>query len=220
MPVPELEWCGRCAGEHLKSITKEFQPFQTVNQLCWGPNLNASMQINTAWGVNGELETCAHQHGWGMIGPQMWWDGYYGWNVRMEGHWLLGMDRQEMKPPCCSVRQWPAKENGAPPGQGWEPDTGCPSQGDWEDEASIDGAASGSQDLVLMGVFKHPNTCWGDSTAGHRQSKRILGPIDDIFLLPEQQWEEVLCWTMFSAPGRGSRAVGLQWPWSSGDWDP
>ena len=44
-------------------------------------------------------------------------------------------------------------------------------------------AASSSKGLVLMGDFNHPDTCWGDNTAGHKQSRRFLEYIDDNFLL-------------------------------------
>ena len=45
------------------------------------------------------------------------------------------------------------------------------------------GAASRSQALVLMGDFNHPNICWRDNTAGHKQSRRFLECVDDNFLL-------------------------------------
>ena len=45
------------------------------------------------------------------------------------------------------------------------------------------GAASRSQALVLMGDFSHPDICWRDNTAGHKQSRRFLECIDDNFLL-------------------------------------
>ncbi|KAK4812684.1 hypothetical protein QYF61_012194 [Mycteria americana] len=45
------------------------------------------------------------------------------------------------------------------------------------------GAASGSQALVLMGNFNHPDICWRDNTAGHEQSRRFLERVDDNFLL-------------------------------------
>lgn len=40
-----------------------------------------------------------------------------------------------------------------------------------------------SQALVLMGDFNHPNICWRDNRAGHKQSKRILEDVDHNFLL-------------------------------------
>jgi len=36
------------------------------------------------------------------------------------------------------------------------------------------GAASHSQALVLMGDFSHPDICWWDNTAWHKQSRRFL----------------------------------------------
>ena len=43
------------------------------------------------------------------------------------------------------------------------------------------GAASCSQNLLLMGDINHPDLCWGDNTAGHKQSRRFLECIDDNF---------------------------------------
>lgn len=37
------------------------------------------------------------------------------------------------------------------------------------------------QNMILMRNFNQPNTCWRDSTAGHRQSARFLECIDDNF---------------------------------------
>ncbi|PKU40674.1 glycerol kinase [Limosa lapponica baueri] len=34
-----------------------------------------------------------------------------------------------------------------------------------------------------MGDFSHPSICWRDNTAGHKQFRRFLECIDDIFLL-------------------------------------
>ncbi|PKU32048.1 dtw domain-containing protein 2 [Limosa lapponica baueri] len=34
-----------------------------------------------------------------------------------------------------------------------------------------------------MGDFNHPNICWRDNTAGHKQSRRFLERVDDNFLL-------------------------------------
>ncbi|KAM9608247.1 uncharacterized protein ACIBXB_000772 [Morphnus guianensis] len=60
-----------------------------------------------------------------------------------------------------------------------------PDQEDQTDEAPYRqlGAASHSQALVIMGKFNHPNICWRDNTAGHKQSRRLLECIDDNFLL-------------------------------------
>ena len=56
---------------------------------------------------------------------------------------------------------------------------GCyrpPNQEDQANEASYRhiGEASCPQALVLMGEFNHPNICWRDNTAGHKQSRRFL----------------------------------------------
>ena len=38
------------------------------------------------------------------------------------------------------------------------------------------------QALVLTGDFNHPDICWRDNTAGHKQSRRFLERVDDNFL--------------------------------------
>ncbi|KAM6334154.1 LOW QUALITY PROTEIN: cytosolic phospholipase A2 gamma [Alca torda] len=45
------------------------------------------------------------------------------------------------------------------------------------------GATLHSLALDLMGDFSHPNICWRDNTAGHKQSKKFLECINDSFLL-------------------------------------
>jgi len=45
------------------------------------------------------------------------------------------------------------------------------------------GEASCSKALVLMGNFNHPDICWRDNTAGHRQARSFLECIADNFLL-------------------------------------
>ena len=45
------------------------------------------------------------------------------------------------------------------------------------------GEASCSKAFVLMGDFNHPDICWRDNTAGHRQSRKFLECIEDNFLL-------------------------------------
>ena len=37
-----------------------------------------------------------------------------------------------------------------------------------------------------MGDFSHPDACWRDNTAGHKQSRRFLGCIDDNFQVTEE----------------------------------
>jgi len=44
------------------------------------------------------------------------------------------------------------------------------------------GAASYSQNMVLVEDFNHPDICWRDNTAGHQTSKRFLECLDDNFL--------------------------------------
>ncbi|GAB0202598.1 mitochondrial enolase superfamily member 1 [Grus japonensis] len=60
-----------------------------------------------------------------------------------------------------------------------------PDQGDRADEALYRqiGAASCSQALVLMGDFNHPDICWRDNTAEHKQSRKFLECVHDNFLL-------------------------------------
>ncbi|GAB0176939.1 mitochondrial enolase superfamily member 1 [Grus japonensis] len=60
-----------------------------------------------------------------------------------------------------------------------------PDQGDQADEALYRqiGAASCSQALVLMGDFNHPDICWRDNAAEHKQSRKFLECVDDNFLL-------------------------------------
>ena len=48
--------------------------------------------------------------------------------------------------------------------------------------------ASHSQSLDFVGGFIHPDICWKDSIAGHKQSRRFLSCIDDKF--PTQVMEE------------------------------
>jgi len=45
------------------------------------------------------------------------------------------------------------------------------------------GETSYSQALVFMGIFSHPDTCWRENTAGHKQSRRFLESADDNFFL-------------------------------------
>ena len=58
-------------------------------------------------------------------------------------------------------------------------------QEDGADEALFRqvGATSRSQVQVLVGDFNHPNICWRDNTAGHKQSRRFLQCVDDNFFL-------------------------------------
>ncbi|GAB0178933.1 hypothetical protein GRJ2_000358600 [Grus japonensis] len=60
-----------------------------------------------------------------------------------------------------------------------------PDQGDRADKALYRqiGAGSCSQALVLMGDFNHPDICWRDNAAEHKQSRKFLECVDDNFLL-------------------------------------
>ncbi|GAB0203390.1 hypothetical protein GRJ2_002804600 [Grus japonensis] len=59
-----------------------------------------------------------------------------------------------------------------------------PNQGDQADEALYRqiGAASHSQALVLMGDFNHPDICWRDNAAEHKQSRKFLECVDNFLL--------------------------------------
>ena len=53
------------------------------------------MQTHVAWGINEELEMYACLQGYDPNGiMEMWWEGFYGWNVGMEGYRLFRKDRQ------------------------------------------------------------------------------------------------------------------------------
>lgn len=44
------------------------------------------------------------------------------------------------------------------------------------------------QTQVLMGNFKHPSICWRSNTAGHKQSRKFLECIEDIFSAVTVRW--------------------------------
>lgn len=44
------------------------------------------------------------------------------------------------------------------------------------------GAASHCQDFFLTGNFNHPDSCWRDNTAGHKQPRRFLKCMNDNIL--------------------------------------
>ena len=58
-----------------------------------------------------------------------------------------------------------------------------PDQEDQVDEALYKqiGAASHSQNMVLMGDFNHPGICWKNNTVGHQKLWRFLERVDDSF---------------------------------------
>ncbi|GAB0209359.1 hypothetical protein GRJ2_003401600 [Grus japonensis] len=136
-----------------------------------------------------------------------WWDSSYDCSVGMEGYRLFRKDRQGRRGggvalyvndqlECMELHLGMDEE---PTKSLWVRIKGragagdiivgvCyrpPDQGDRADEALYRqiGAASCSQALVLMGAFNHPDICWRDNTAGHKQSRKFLECIEDIFLL-------------------------------------
>ncbi|GAB0187326.1 hypothetical protein GRJ2_001197900 [Grus japonensis] len=143
---------------------------------------------------------------------ETWWDGSYDWSVGMEGYRLfrkdrqgrqgedvndqlecmefhLGMDEEPTKSLWVRIKGR-AGTGSTIAGVCYRP----PNQKDRADEALYRqiGAASCSQVLVLMGDFNHPNICWRDNTAGHKQFRRFLERINDNFLL--QVIEEPTKW--------------------------
>jgi len=65
--------------------------------------------------------------------------------------------------------------------------------------------ASCSKALLLMEHFNHPNICWRDNTAGHRQPRRFLECFEDNFLL--QVIEET------TRRGAGGECESQRQPW-------
>ena len=137
---------------------------------------------------------------------ETWRDGCYDWGVGMEGYRLFRKDRHGRQGggvTLYAMTSWSAWSSQL--GMDEEPTeslwvsikgragTGdiivgvCyrpPDQDTQADEALYRQleAASRSQALVLMGDFNHPNICWRDNTAGHKQSRRFLQCTDDNFL--------------------------------------
>ncbi|GAB0177047.1 mitochondrial enolase superfamily member 1 [Grus japonensis] len=135
------------------------------------------------------------------------WDSSYDWSVGMEGYRLFRKDRQGRRGggvtlyvsdqlECMELHLGMEEE---PTESLWVRIKGragagdiivgvcCrpPDQGDRADEALYRqiGAASRSQALVLVGDFNHPDICWRDNAAGHRQSRKFLECVNDNFLL-------------------------------------
>ncbi|GAB0202872.1 hypothetical protein GRJ2_002752800 [Grus japonensis] len=155
-----------------------------------------------------ELETCVCLEGYDLIGiTETWWDSSYDWSVGMEGYRFFRKDRQGRQGgdvtlyvndqlECMGVHLGMDEE---PTESLWVRITRSagagdtiagvyyrpPDQGDRADEALYRqiGAASHSQALVLMGDFNHPDICWRDNAAGHKQSRKFLECVDDKFLL-------------------------------------
>ncbi|GAB0205316.1 mitochondrial enolase superfamily member 1 [Grus japonensis] len=155
-----------------------------------------------------ELETCVCLQGYDLIGiTETWWDSSCDWSVGMEGYRLFRKDRQgrrggdvalyvneqlecmdlhlgmdEEPAESLSVRiKGRAGAGDIIAGVCYRP----PDQGDRADEALYRqiGAASRSHALVLMGDFNHPDICWRDNAAEHKQSRKFLECVDDNFLL-------------------------------------
>ncbi|GAB0193880.1 mitochondrial enolase superfamily member 1 [Grus japonensis] len=155
-----------------------------------------------------ELETCVCLQGYDLIGiTETWWDGSYDWSVGMEGYRLFRKDRQGRRGggialyindqlECMELHLgmdeeltkslWVRIKGRA--GAGAIIAGVCyrpPDQGDQADEAICRqiGAASRSQALVLMGDFNHPDICWRDNAAEHKQSRKFMECVDDNFFL-------------------------------------
>ncbi|GAB0180798.1 hypothetical protein GRJ2_000545100 [Grus japonensis] len=154
-----------------------------------------------------ELETCVCLQGCDLIGiTETWWDSSYDWSVGMEGYRLFRKDRQGRRGggitlyvndqlECMELHLGMDEE---PTKSLWvrikgRAGTGdiivwvCyrpPDQGDQADEALYRqiGAASRSQALVLMGNFNHPDICWRDNTAEHKQSRKFLECVENFLL--------------------------------------
>ncbi|GAB0209401.1 hypothetical protein GRJ2_003405800 [Grus japonensis] len=154
------------------------------------------------------LETCVCLQGYDLIGiTETWWDSSCDWSVGMEGYRLFRKDRQGRQGggvalyindqlECMELHLgmdeelteslWVRIKGRAGAGDiivgvCYRP----PDQGDQADEALYRqiGAASHSQALVLMGDFNHPDICWRDNAAEHKQSRKFLECVDDNFLL-------------------------------------
>ncbi|GAB0175990.1 hypothetical protein GRJ2_000064200 [Grus japonensis] len=115
---------------------------------------------------------CTHLKGYDLIGmTETWWDGSYDCSIEMEGYRLFRKDRQGRRGAgvtLCISDQLECMELHL----GIDEEL---TESLW---VRIKGRA-----LVLMENFSHPNICWRDNTAGHKQSRRFLECIDDNFLL-------------------------------------
>jgi len=155
-----------------------------------------------------ELEMCTHLWGYDIISiMETWWDSSHDWSIGMGGYRLLRKDRQgtrggrvtlyvkdqlECMELCLGFDEEPTESlwvkiqgragtGDIIVGVCYRP----PDQNERADEAFYRqiGETSHSKALVLMGDFNHPNTCWRDKTAVHRQSRRFLQCVEDNFLL-------------------------------------
>ena len=155
-----------------------------------------------------ESEMRVQLQGYDLVGiTETWWDGSRDWSVAMEGYGQAlgrtGWEDEEGEWPFYVREQlecmepWLGRAD-EPTESLWvrlEEKTGkggivvgvCyrpPDQEEQADEALYRqiGAAWHLQALVLTGDFNHPDICWRDNTAGHKQSRRFLERVDDNFL--------------------------------------
>ena len=121
-----------------------------------------------------ELETCVQLQGYQLVGTmEMWWDGSHDQSAATEGYRLF---RKELTWGWVRIKE--------ETGQGGIVVGVCCRLPDQEEQVAEDlyrqvGAALCSQVLVLTGDFNCPESCWRDSTAGHKQSTRFLEIIID-----------------------------------------
>jgi len=155
-----------------------------------------------------KLELCTYLWGYDVIGiTEMWWDNFYDWSIGMEGYRLFRKDRQGRRGggvalyvkdqlECMELRLGMDEE---PTENLWVKIKGragasdttvgvCyrpPDQDQQVDEALYRqiGEASRSKALVHTRDFNHPDICWRDNTAGHRQARMFLECVEDNFLL-------------------------------------
>ncbi|KAK4806621.1 hypothetical protein QYF61_013876 [Mycteria americana] len=105
----------------------------------------------------------SHYWGYDLVGiTETWWDGSHDSSVAMEGQRLFRKNRL-------------GRGGGGGGALCVKKQVECmkpPDQEDQVDQAVYRqiGAASHSEAPVFMGNFDHPDTCWRDNTAGHKQS--------------------------------------------------
>ncbi|GAB0206304.1 hypothetical protein GRJ2_003096000 [Grus japonensis] len=101
--------------------------------------------------------------------------------LAVEGHSKEDMDDSQATPEVAPRPKRPMPHVMTSPTKKKRP----PDQGDQADEALYRqiGTASCSQALVLMGDFNHPDICWRDKAAEHKQSRKFLECVDDNCLL-------------------------------------
>jgi len=156
---------------------------------------------------------CTRLWSYEIIGiTETWWDSSYDWSIGKGGYRLFRKDRERRRGggvslyvkeqlECMGLLLGMDEEPNESlwlriKGRAWTGDITVgvcyrpPDQDEQEDEALYRqiGEASHSKTLVLMGDFNHPNICWRDNTAGHRQAWRFLECDEDNF--PFQVIEE------------------------------